>query len=305
MKIFITGGTGFVGTYLTKALTTKGHQVTLLTRAIKSGRALPTGASFLEGNPKEPGPWQKAVAEHQAFINLAGASIFSRWTEASKKEIRDSRILTTRNLVSALADRKGLETVLLSTSAVGYYGFHEDEGITEETPPGSDFLALMARDWEAEARQAEAFGVRVIRGRFGIVLGERGGALDQMLPMFRKGLGSPLGSGKQWFPWIHQQDLTRIFLFLLEQKGAAGPINCTAPNPVRNKEMTRILAEVLGKPAFLPAVPGFMLKIILGEFGDVLLKGQKVLPEKLLGLGFHFEFPNLKEALQNLFAKPS
>ena len=305
MKIFITGGTGFVGTSLTKALTTQGHQVTLLTRAIKPGRALPPGAVFLEGNPKEPGPWQKAVAEHQAFINLAGASIFSRWTEASKKEMRDSRILTTRNLVSALADRKGLETILLSTSAVGYYGFHEDEEITEETPPGSDFLAIMARDWEAEARKAEAVGVRVIPCRFGIVLGEKGGALDQMLPLFRKGLGSPLGTGKQWFPWIHQQDLTRIFLFLLGKQGVEGPINCTSPNPVRNRELTRILAEVLGKPAFLPAVPGFMLKIIMGDFGDVLLKGQKVLPKKLLGMGFRFEFPDLKEALQNLLKKPS
>jgi uncharacterized protein (TIGR01777 family) len=304
MKIFITGGTGFVGTYLTKELTARRHQVTLLTRAIKTGRALPAGASFLEGNPLQPGPWQTAVPDHDAFINLAGASIFSRWTETSKKEMRDSRILTTRNLVSALDDRKGLETILLSTSAVGYYGFHEDEAVTEETPPGSDFLALMARDWEAEARKAEAFGVRVIRCRFGIVLGERGGALDQMIPLFRKGLGSPLGTGKQWFPWIHQQDLTRIFLFLLEQKEAAGPINCTAPNPVRNNELTRILAEVLGKPAFLPAVPGFMLKIILGEFGNVLLKGQKVLPQKLLRLGFRFEFPALREALQNLFIKP-
>jgi hypothetical protein len=145
----------------------------------------------------------------------------------------------------------------------------------------------------------------VIPCRFGIVLGEKGGALDQMLPLFRKGLGSPLGTGKQWFPWIHQQDLTRIFLFLLGKQEVAGPINCTSPNPVRNKELTRILAEVLGKPAFLPAVPGFMLKIILGDFGDVLLKGQKVLPKKLFGLGFHFEFPDLKEALQNLLKKPS
>jgi uncharacterized protein (TIGR01777 family) len=305
MKIFITGGTGFVGTSLTKALTAQGHQVTLLTRAVKPGRPLPPGASLLEGNPKEAGAWQKAVPDHEAFINLAGASIFSRWTEASKKEMRDSRILTTRNLVSALAGRKGKETILLSTSAVGYYGFHEDEAVTEETPPGSDFLALMARDWEAEARKAEAFGVRLIGCRFGIVLGERGGALDQMIPLFKRGLGSPLGSGNQWFPWIHQRDLTRIFLFLLEQKEISGPINCTAPNPVRNRELTRVLAEVLDKPAFLPAVPGFMLKIILGEFGDVLLKGQKVLPQKLLGLGFRFEFPELKEALHNLLKKPS
>jgi uncharacterized protein (TIGR01777 family) len=305
MKIFITGGTGFVGTVLTKELTAGGHQVTLLTRAIKSRRALPPGASFLEGNPKESGPWQKAVPDHEVFINLAGASIFSRWTEASKKEMRDSRILTTRNLVSALADRKGQETTLLSTSAVGYYGSHDDEEITEETPPGSDFLAMMARDWEDEARKAESLGVRVIRCRFGIVFGEKGGALDQMIPLFSKGLGSPLGTGKQWFPWIHQQDLTRIFLFLLEHKEADGPINCTAPNPVRNKELTRILAEVLGKPAFLPAVPGFMLKIIMGEFGDVLLKGQKVLPQKLINLGFRFEFSALIDALENILTKPS
>ncbi|HSO71343.1 MAG TPA: TIGR01777 family oxidoreductase [Thermodesulfobacteriota bacterium] len=303
MKIFITGGTGFVGTYLTKELTGQGHQVTLLTRAIKPGRSLPSGAAFLEGNPKEPGPWQKAVAEHQAFINLAGASIFSRWTGASKKEMRESRILTTRNLVSALADRKGSETLLLSTSAIGYYGFHEDEEISEETPPGTDFLAQLCRDWEAEAQQAERFGVRVIRCRFGIVLGERGGALDQMIPLFKKGLGSPLGSGRQWFSWVHQQDLTRIFLFLLDRKEAAGPINCTAPHPVPNKELTRVLAEVLGRPAFLPAVPGFILKLIMGEFGDVLLKGQRVLPRKLLQLGFEFSYPDLKKALQNLLQK--
>jgi uncharacterized protein len=305
MKIFITGGTGFVGTVLTKKLTAEGHQVTLLTRAIQSGRALPPGASFLEGNPKESGPWQKAVPDHEVFINLAGASIFSRWTDTVKKEMRESRLLTTRNLVSALADRKGLKTLLLSTSAIGYYGFHEEEELSEETPPGNDFLAQLCLDWEAEAQQAESYGVRVIRCRFGIVLGGKGGALDQMIPLFNKGLGSPLGSGRQWFSWIHQQDLTRIFLFLLESDGVAGPINCTAPNPVRNRELTRILAEVLGKPAFLPAVPGFLLKIIMGEFGDVLLKGQKVLPQKLLGLGFRFEFSALKEALFNILKKPA
>ena len=305
MKIFITGGTGFVGTYLTKDLTAQGHQVTLLTRAIKPGRALPAGAAFLEGNPLQPGSWQKSVPEHEAFINLAGASIFSRWTDLAKKEMRESRLLTTRNLVSALAERKGLETLLLSTSAIGYYGFHEDEEIFEETPPGTDFLAQLCRDWEAEAQKAEGFGVRVIRCRFGIVLGERGGALDQMIPLFKKGLGSPLGSGRQWFSWIHQQDLTRIILFLLEKNEVSGPINCTAPQPVPNKELTHVLAEVLGRPAFLPAVPGFMLKLIMGEFGDVLLKGQRVLPRKLESLGFQFHFPTLKEALGNLLLQSS
>jgi uncharacterized protein (TIGR01777 family) len=303
MKIFITGGTGFVGTFLTRELTARGHQVTLLTRAIKPGRILPSGAVFLEGNPLQPGPWQKAVPEHEVFINLAGSSIFSRWTEGAKKEMRESRLLTTRNLVQALAERQGTETLLLSTSAIGYYGFHEDEELSEADPPGTDFLATLARDWEAEAQQAESFGVRVIRCRFGIVLGERGGALDRMVPLFNKGLGSPLGSGRQWLSWIHQQDLSRIFLFLLDRKNAAGPINCTAPQPVINKELTRLLAEALGRPAFLPAVPGFMLKLVMGEFGDILLKGQRVLPRKLHQLGFEFNYPDLKKALQNLFQK--
>jgi hypothetical protein len=303
MKIFITGGTGFVGTVLTRELAARGHQITLLTRAVKPGRALPYGAAFLEGNPLQAGPWQKAVPDHDAFINLAGASIFSRWTDTAKREIRESRLLTTRNLVTALADRQGRETLLLSTSAVGYYGFHEDEELNEESPPGTDFLAQVCRDWEAEARQAETFGVRVVRCRFGIVLGERGGALDQMLPLFKKGLGSPLGSGRQWFSWIHQQDLTRIFLFLLERPEVSGPINCTAPQPVPNKELTRLLADVLRRPAFLPAVPGFVLKLIMGEFGDVLLKGQRILPRKLLQLGFEFDYPDLEKALQNLLQK--
>jgi uncharacterized protein (TIGR01777 family) len=300
MNIFITGGTGFVGTTLTKELTAQGHQVTLLTRAVKPGRALPPGASFLEGNPLQPGPWQAIVPNHDVFINLAGASIFSRWTEEAKKNIRESRIRTTRNLVTALEGRTGRETLLLSTSAIGYYGFHEEEELTEETPPGTDFLARVCRDWEAEAQQAERFGVRVIRCRFGIVLGGRGGALDQMIPLFRKGLGSPLGSGRQWFSWIHQHDLARVYLFLLERREVSGPVNCTAPQPVTNKDLTRVLAEVLGRPAFLPAVPGFLLKIVMGEFGDVLLKGQRVLPRQLLRLGFQFQFPILKEALQDL-----
>ncbi len=305
MKIFITGGTGFVGTHLTRNLTEQGHQVTLLTRAIKPGRSLPPGASFLEGDPTRPGPWQQQTPEHDVFINLAGASIFSRWTVEQKKAMRDSRLLTTRNLVEAIGSGKEGERVLISTSAIGYYGFHGDEELTEEDPPGNDFLAVLCRDWEAEALKAEAFGVRVVRCRFGIVLGDKGGALDQMIPLFKKGLGSPLGSGRQWFSWIHQQDLSRSLLFLIGQKEASGPYNCTAPNPVRNQDLTKILARVLGKPAFMPSVPGFVLKLIMGEFGNVLLQGQKVLPRRLFSLGFQFQFPELEGALQNLFRKTS
>jgi uncharacterized protein len=300
MKVFITGGTGFVGTHLTKELTGQGFQVTLLTRSIKPGRFLPLGAVYLEGDPTRPGPWQKEAAPHDIFINLAGASIFQRWTDAYKITLRESRIQTTRNLVQALAMDKGREKVLISTSAVGYYGFHLDETLEEETPGGNDFLALLARDWEIEAMKAEEWGVRVIRSRFGIVLGDKGGALDQMVSLFNKGLGSRLGSGQQWFSWIHQQDLSDVLLFLINQKGLSGPVNCTSPFPVQNQELTRILGEVLRKPIFLPPVPGFMLRLIMGEFGNVLLKGQRVLPGRLLSLGFSFRFPLIKEALQDL-----
>lgn len=159
-------------------------------------------------------------------------------------------------------------------------------------------------DWENEAKRAADAGVRVILCRFGIVLGEKGGALDQMVPIFNKGLGAPLGSGRQWFSWIHQQDLTAALLFLINRKAFSGAVNCTSPFPVRNQELTKILGEVLGKPTFMPAVPGFMLKIIMGEFGNVLLKGQRVLPKKLLSFNYPFQFPHLKEALANLLKKP-
>lgn len=300
MKVFLTGGTGFVGSILTKKLTSKGHEVTILTRAIKKGRALPEGASFLEGNPTKPGPWQEKVAQHEVIINLAGASIFTRWNDKTKKEILDSRILTTNHIVEALAKRKGKEIHLLSTSAVGYYGFQQDESLDENSPPGNDFLAYVTSEWESAALNAKRFDARVTLCRFGTVLGKHGGALSKMVPVFKYWLGSPLGSGKQWFSWIHEQDLVNIFLFLLEHKNLEGPINCTAPNPVRNNELTKVLGEVLQKPTFMPAIPGFVLRLIMGEFSNVFLKGQRVMPLKLLKNGFRFRFPNIKEALQDL-----
>lgn len=300
MSVFMTGGTGFVGSTLTQKLIQKGHRVTLLTRKIKEDRAVPKGVRMLEGDPAKPGPWQDRVADHDIIINLAGASIFSRWTEAEKKRIRDSRILTTRHLVQALTARQGKKTALLSTSAVGYYGFCGDEALDEESHSGDDFLATLSRDWEREALKAESLGVRVVLCRFGIVLGKKGGALGEMVPIFKKGLGSALGSGMQWFSWIHEQDLIRIFLFLMERDDFKGPFNCTAPDPVRNKDLTKALAGALGKPAFMPAVPAFIIRMVKGEFGSVLLKGQKVIPEKLLKAGFQFQYPRLQGALENL-----
>ncbi len=300
MRVFMTGGTGFVGTILTQKLTREGHEVTVLARKIRPDRPLPRGAVYMEGNPTREGPWQSSVPEHDVMINLAGASIFSRWTKANKTAIRDSRVLTTRHLVDALSARRGQDTLLLNTSAVGYYGFHEDEKLDEGSPPGDDYLASVSREWEEAALKAEPLGVRVVLLRFGVVLGREGGALKQMLPVFKRFLGSPLGSGAQWFSWIHAGDLTDIYLFLIKEKTIKGPVNCTAPNPVRNREFTRALGKALGKPTFMPSVPGFMIKHVMGEFGSTLLKGQRVFPTVLIDHGFQFHFPEIEKALQDL-----
>ncbi len=303
MKIFITGGTGFVGTTLMHALAARGHEVAILTRSIKKQLLTPEGVSYIEGDPAKAGKWQEKVREHNAIINLAGASIFSRWTDEKKRELRESRILTTKNLVEALSARQGQETHLLNASAVGYYGYHEDEILDENSPAEMDFLATLAADWEMAAGGAERFGVRVVFCRLGIVLGKQGGALGKMTPAFKLWMGSPLGTGKQWVSWIHEGDLADIFLFLLERKDIMGPVNCVAPEPIRNREMTGTLGKVLGKPTFLPPVTSFFVKITLGEMGDVLLKGQRVHPQKLLQQGFTFKFPTLEGALREIFGK--
>ncbi|MBW2093739.1 MAG: TIGR01777 family oxidoreductase [Deltaproteobacteria bacterium] len=300
MRIFMTGGTGFVGTTLSTRLAAEGHEVTILSRHVSRDRNLSPGITLIQGDPTQKGPWQDQLDGNDVFINLAGASIFRRWTQKAKTLMRESRLQTTGNLVNALARVQGREIVLLSASAVGYYGFHENEILGEESPHGNDYLATLAVDWEKEALRAEEYGVRVLLCRFGIVLGRHGGALGQMLPLFRKGLGSALGTGNQWFPWIHEQDLVNIFRFLVEQKGLSGPINFTAPEPVTNREFTKALGKALGKPTFLPAVPGFFLKIMKGEFGTVLLRGQRVIPKKLLHAGFRFRFPTIQDALTDL-----
>jgi uncharacterized protein len=305
MKIFMTGGTGFVGNTLMRRLVDQGHQVTILTRKAPGSpvHAGERGVFYLVGDPTLPGAWQKRLPEHDVIVNLAGASIFRKWDRMSKELIRNSRVQTTANLVDALSREPEKGRTLLSTSAVGYYGFHGDEELDEESPPGDDFLASVTREWEAAAGRAGAFGVRVIICRFGIVLGRSGGALAELVPLFQKGLGSPLGSGKQWFSWIHEQDLVNIYLFLLTQKDLSGPINCTAPNPVTNRDLTRALGKALGKPTLLPPVPGFVVKMMKGEFGSTLLNGQRVVPKRLLTAGFRFHFPDIAFALTDLFGE--
>ena len=300
MNIFMTGGTGFVGTYLASHLIGEGHKVTVLTPSNTGLKKDIDGLTYLIGNPTSKGKWQESVCLHDAVINLAGASIFSRWTEAQKKAMRSSRIDTTRNLVAALPDN-AKDRIFLSTSAVGYYGFHEDEQLTESSPGGSDFLAHLADDWEQAALLAAAKGARVVITRFGIVLGKNGGALGQMMPLFKYYLGGRLGSGRQWFSWVHMHDLAQAFSFLLTHKEINGAVNLCSPQPVRNRELAEAIGKVLHRPSFVPA-PGFMIKLILGEFGSVLLKGQRVLPRRLLDAGFQFQFADIQAALKNIIA---
>jgi hypothetical protein len=298
MKIFMTGGTGFVGTYLAKSLVSEGHAVTILTQALSGTELKMTGLSYLMGNPTMKEKWQEAVPDHDVIINLAGASIFSRWTPEQKKILLSSRIETTRNLVEALPDNaKNIK--FFSTSAVGYYGFHEDEELTENLPAGDDFLAQLAYAWEQEALRAQNKGARVVITRFGIVLGKNGGALGQMIPLFKYFLGGPLGSGRQWFSWVHMDDLAQAFIFLLKNAEIQGAVNLCSPEPVRNVDLGRAIGKILHRPSLIPA-PGFMITLILGEFGSVLLRGQRVIPRRLLDAGFQFKYPNMEDALKTI-----
>jgi uncharacterized protein (TIGR01777 family) len=299
MKILITGGTGFVGTQLITRLIQDGHEVTVLTRSLKGAKGTSPGISYLEGDPTRKGPWQEAIQQHDAVINLAGASIFSKWTDEHKKAIRESRVSTAQNIVEGILSRPERPFTLFSTSAVGYYGFCGDEELTEESPHGDDFLARIALEWEGEALKAGDRGARVVITRFGIVMGEKGGALGQMIPLFKKYIGGPIGNGKQWFSWVHIKDLAEAFAFLLKHPEMSGPVNVCSPNPVRNKDLARALGKALHKPSFMPA-PGFMIKLVLGEFGSVILEGQRVIPKRLLDSGFLFQYPNIEKALQDI-----
>jgi uncharacterized protein len=298
MKVFMTGGTGFVGTYLTKRLIAEGHTVTILTQPLGSAALKLSGLAYADGNPTIKGQWRDSVKEHDVIINLAGASIFSRWTPQHKKILLESRIETTRNLVSALSDN-AKNITFFSTSAVGYYGFHEDEELTENMPAGNDFLARLAYDWEQEALRAKDKGARVVITRFGIVLGKSGGALGQMIPLFKYFLGGPLGHGRQWFSWVHMHDLVEAFIFLLQHQEINGAVNLCSPQPLRNVDLGRAIGKILHRPSLMPA-PGFMIKLILGEFGSVLLKGQRVIPSRLLEAGFQFRYANIEEALRSI-----
>jgi uncharacterized protein len=301
MKVVISGGTGFVGGILSRRLVEHGHEVTLLGRSIASGGTLPKGAKLIVCETTTPGIWQSAVAEHEAIINLAGASIFRFWTRKGKQEILDSRILTTRNIVEALAGQRGKPPRFLSISGIGYYGFHGDEIIEEDSPPGNDFLAQVARKWEEVAIGATKLGASLVLCRTGHVLGRDGGVLNKLAMISRLRLGGRWGNGLQWVSWIHESDLANIFLFLLEHKEIEGPVNITAPNQVRNREMMMLLRQTLKVRSFMPVVPVFLIRVLTGEFASVFLNGQRVVPRRLLAHGYAFEYGELGKALKSIY----
>jgi hypothetical protein len=297
VNILITGGLGFIGTQLSVRLLERGHQVTVVDHSPEPRPYTPREATYVSADTTVPGAWQQQIARQHAVINLAGASIFRRWNTKTKKFIHDSRILTTGKVVQALAGERG--ALLCSTSAVGYYGFRGDEELTEADTPGDDFLARVCVDWEREANTAIERGARVVITRFGIVLGKTGGALVQMIPAFRRFAGGPLGSGKQWFSWIHMEDLVNAFLFTLDNPEINGPVNFCSPNPVRNEDLARALGKALSRPSFF-RTPAFLLRLFLGEFGSMVLKGQRVIPAKLIKAGFAFQYPELEGALHEV-----
>lgn len=299
MKIFITGGSGFVGSNLTRFLVDRGFQVTILARNPHKGPQLPANVRKIAADSMKPGAWQSEIPGHDVLVNLAGVTVFHRWDDKYKKLLWDSRILTTRNLVDAIPENRAHQIALVSASGAGYYGLTDDQESDETSPSGSDYLAQLASAWEDEAIRAESKGARVTRIRIGIVLGNDGGALHQMTLPFRFFVGGQIGNGQQWISWIHINDLCRAIHFLIEKTQISGPINFTAPQPVRNSQMSKEISRILRRPAFVPA-PSFMIKAALGEFSAYVLNGQKVIPKALLENGFHFNFPTVDKALEDL-----
>lgn len=300
MHVVVAGGTGFIGRAFVRSLLDDGRQVTVLSRS-KAGVALP-GAATCRWLGADSG-WEDVVGGADAIVHLAGASVASgRWTARRKAEIRASRIDSARHLVTAIGRSKHRPAVWVGASAVGYYGPCADELVTEEHPAGSDFLADVCKEWEAAAQSAEGFGVRVVRVRFGLVLGADGGALPRLVLPFRFFAGGPLGDGRAWVPWIHRDDVVGILRLALTCPDASGPINAAAPSPCRQAEFARTIGLALRRPSWLP-VPATLLRLALGEVADsVMLSGQRVMPQRALALGYQFRYADLRTALGSLLS---
>jgi uncharacterized protein (TIGR01777 family) len=305
MRIFITGGTGLVGTRLVPALVRRGDRPVVLTRRLAAAQQLfGTDCDMIEGDPMQAGAWQEAVDTCDAVINLAGENIFARrWNAPFKDRLLQSRVQATTHVVTALKGKPkradGSPKVLVNASAIGYYGPHGDEELTEQSPPGNDFMAGICVEWEKAAQPVQGAGVRLVLVRIGIVLDRRGGALPQMLTPFKMFVGGPVGRGKQYMSWIHHDDLVGLLLLALDRTEASGPLNGTAPNPVSNREFSKALGRALHRPSVLP-VPAFALRLRFGQVAQVVATGQRVLPRAALGLGYPFKFPTIDAALADI-----
>jgi uncharacterized protein (TIGR01777 family) len=305
MRIFVTGGTGLVGRRLIKALAGRGDEVVLLTRRPNVvPEMFGTTCKVVSGDPMQAGEWMKAVDECDAVINLAGENIFARrWNPTFRQLLFDSRILTTRNVAKAISSRPvrgdGTPKTLVNGSAIGYYSYHADEQLTEDSPPGDDFMANICIEWEKAARAVEPAGVRCALVRIGIVLDKEGGALKELITPFKFGLGGPVASGRQYMSWIHHDDMTGMLLFALDNAAVVGPINATAPNPVTNKQFGKALGAALHRPAFV-WTPALGLRVLLGGVVEIIAQGQRVIPKKAMTLGYPFKFPTIDVALANI-----
>ena len=297
MKIAVTGGLGFIGKHIISDLLKSGHKITVFAR--REEELIPE-ISFVRADLTVPGEWQDSLRENDVVINLAGVNIFQRWNDRIKKSIFDSRIITTANIVNSFKKEKSKSKTLINASAVGFYGSSGDDIMTESSAAGSDFLAEVCSSWEKEALKGESKNFRVVLLRFGSVFGREGGAFPVLKKNYRLMLGGKLGSGKQWFPWIHIDDVTGIILKAVSDRKMFGPYNCVSPGIVTNGEFTKSMAMAVRRPVLIPFVPGFALRIILGEFGSFLTKGQRAVPEKLLKEKYQFRFPDLKSALDDL-----
>ena len=297
MTITITGATGFIGSKLVQKLLDRGHELRVLGRK-RSDNLRPAVKVWVWDSIRGEPP-AESLEGSGAVIHLAGEPVAQRWNSAIKQRIRDSRVNGTGNLVSAISKLSRRPQILVNASAIGIYGSRGDEILTEQSPPGAGFLATVTSDWELAADRAEPLGLRVVKVRIGVVLGREGGALSEMLPPFRAGLGGKLASGHQWMSWIHVEDLIDLMLFALQNPAIRGSVNAVSPNPVRNEEFTKELGATLHRPAIL-TVPHFAIKLRFGELAGEILSSQRVLPKAAEAAGYRFQHPQLGEALRHL-----
>jgi uncharacterized protein (TIGR01777 family) len=304
MKIIISGGTGFIGTHLLRRLTHGGHSIVMFTRGASGRRTFGRSeVTYVRWDPLRRGDWMKEIDGSDVMINLVGKNVFEqRWNDRVKQQILESRTIPTQLIVEAAGASQRPPSLMVSASAVGFYGNRGDETITEESSGGNDFLAEVVRQWESAALGAEQFGVRVALPRIGLVLDHSGGMIGKMLLPFKMFTGGPIGSGRQYLPWIHMDDVVNGILFPLEKAQFSGIYNLVAPHPLRMDEFARTFGSVLHRPSWLP-VPDIALSILYGEGAKVILSGQKAVPKKLQSAGYQFSFADLNAALRNILSR--